>query len=72
MKSFYAPGKVLLTGEYLVLNGFDAIALPTNVGQTLQVWEFDTPGQQQDFMIFEAKDQLGEVWGFRSRSKRKY
>ena len=62
MKSFYAPGKVLLTGEYLVLNGFEAIALPTNVGQTLHTWEFDTPGQQQDFMIFEAKDQFGEVW----------
>lgn len=62
MKSFYAPGKVLLTGEYLVLNGFDAIALPTNIGQTLNSWEFDTPGQQDDFMIFEAKDHLGDIW----------
>lgn len=62
MKSFYAPGKVLLTGEYLVLNGFAAIALPTNIGQTLNTWEFDTPGQQEDFMIFEAKDHLGDIW----------
>ena len=62
MKSFYAPGKVLLTGEYLVLNGFDSIALPTKLGQKLQVWEFDTPGSQPDFLIFVAKNQRGETW----------
>lgn len=37
MKSFYSHGKLLLTGEYLVLHGAVALALPTKLGQTLAV-----------------------------------
>ena len=37
MKKFYANGKLLLTGEYLVMNGAKAVALPTNKGQSLSV-----------------------------------
>ncbi len=34
---FYAHGKLLLTGEYLVLDGAPALAVPTQKGQWLQV-----------------------------------
>jgi len=35
--SFYSHGKLLLTGEYVVLDGAKALGLPTKFGQTLQV-----------------------------------
>lgn len=35
--SFYAHGKLLLSGEYLVLKGAKALAFPTQLGQKLQV-----------------------------------
>tara|TARA_B100000683_G_C12466146_1_gene546061 strand:+ start:302 stop:1255 length:954 start_codon:yes stop_codon:yes gene_type:complete len=35
--SFYSNGKLLLSGEYLVLNGASAIALPLKLGQDLQI-----------------------------------
>lgn len=37
---FYAHGKLLLSGEYLVLKGAKALALPTIFGQKLQVKSF--------------------------------
>lgn len=36
-KTFYSNGKLLLTAEYLVLNGAHALALPTKYGQFLHV-----------------------------------
>jgi mevalonate kinase len=36
-KSFYSNGKLLITGEYLVLDGAKALALPTKFGQNLIV-----------------------------------
>ena len=38
-KKFYSNGKLLITGEYLVLDGAKAFALPTKMGQDLQVTE---------------------------------
>src|SRR5690606_32172748 len=34
---FYGHGKLLLSSEYLVLEGAKALCLPTNVGQTMAV-----------------------------------
>lgn len=36
-KSFYSNGKLLITGEYIVLDGAKAFALPTKFGQWLSV-----------------------------------
>lgn len=36
-KTFYSNGKLLITGEYLVLDGARALALPTKFGQSLIV-----------------------------------
>jgi mevalonate kinase len=36
-KTFYSNGKLLITGEYTVLDGAQALALPTKFGQSLEV-----------------------------------
>lgn len=41
MNSWYAHGKLLITGEYLVLEGALALALPLKVGQSLSVTEVE-------------------------------
>lgn len=40
---FHANGKLLLCGEYLVLDGAEAIGLPCQFGQSMQVSLADTP-----------------------------
>lgn len=62
MQTYFAPGKVLLSGEYLVTRGFDGLALPVNKGQWLQIWEFNTPNNQTDFLVYQAKDMHGNTW----------
>ena len=37
MENYYANGKLLLTGEYLILDGAIGLALPTKLGQSLTV-----------------------------------
>ncbi|MBR9844981.1 MAG: GHMP kinase [Algicola sp.] len=37
MNTYYSHGKLLLTGEYVVLDGALALAVPTQFGQTLKV-----------------------------------
>ncbi|WP_304196545.1 GYDIA family GHMP kinase [Flavobacterium alvei] len=43
-KEFYSNGKLLITGEYLVLDGAKAFALPTKFGQKLIVEKGKHPG----------------------------
>jgi len=62
MRSYFATGKVMLTGEYLVMNGFDCIALPSKLGQWMHVWDFETPQGSPDFIIYQAKDINDNVW----------
>ena len=42
MKRFYSNGKLLLTGEYFVLDGAKALAVPTTCGQDLVVEPLNT------------------------------
>lgn len=39
MKTFYSNGKLLITGEYVVLDGAKSFALPTKLGQYLHIEE---------------------------------
>ncbi len=55
MKSFYSNGKVLLTGEYSVLNGSSAIGLPTKMGQDMLVE--DDIGQTISWSSFNMNSQ---------------
>ena len=42
MSRYHSHGKFLLTGEYLVLKGALAMALPLKLGQSLEVSLADT------------------------------
>lgn len=57
MQVFRSNGKILLTGEYAVLNGAKALALPTKKGQNLQV---DEAGK--DIIDWTSLDENGETW----------
>ncbi|MHA7055872.1 GYDIA family GHMP kinase [Aquimarina sp. M1] len=56
-KSFYSHGKLLLTSEYLVLDGIKALALPTKKGQWLSVEE-----NNLDTLIWKSLDHDGQCW----------
>ncbi|WP_223032810.1 GYDIA family GHMP kinase [Hanstruepera marina] len=55
--NFYSNGKLLLTGEYLVLDGALALALPTKHGQSLVI----SPNTS-DFIDWKSYDENHEVW----------
>lgn len=57
MHTFYSNGKLLLTGEYLVLDGANALALPTKMGQNLQVVAHEKPT-----ISWKSIDADGTVW----------
>jgi mevalonate kinase len=58
-ESFYGHGKLLLTGEYFVLEGALALALPTSVGQSLKV---KYRHSHQPTLKWTALDHLNNVW----------
>jgi mevalonate kinase len=70
-ETFYSNGKLLITGEYLVLDGATAFALPTKFGQNLIVeknadqtikWKsFDVDGQiwfEESISFSEIKNEM--------------
>ena len=56
-KEFYSNGKLLITGEYLVLDGAKALALPTQFGQKLIVEK----GAHQEIK-WTSYDADGSIW----------
>ena len=56
-KEFYAHGKLLLTGEYAVLDGALSLALPTRYGQHMEV----SPLKEQR-IHFRSLTMEGSVW----------
>lgn len=57
-KNYYSYGKLLLTGEYLVLDGALALAIPTKKGQWLQVKHIDKP----NVLHWKSIDYKGTTW----------
>lgn len=57
MQTFYSNGKLLITGEYLVLDGAKALALPTNLGQSLIIEPIDT-----EDIEWTSIDEQGQKW----------
>ncbi|MBL7795968.1 MAG: hypothetical protein JNJ90_05630 [Saprospiraceae bacterium] len=55
--SIRAHGKILLTGEYAVLDGALALALPVCYGQTLDV----APGES-GLLRWTSRDEAGQIW----------
>ena len=60
MHKFYSHGKLLLTAEYAVLDGAKALALPTKLGQSLEVKTIEQPKikwksfDHQNNLLFET------------------
>ena len=57
MQKFHSHGKLLISGEYVVLDGATALALPTKFGQTLEVKEIEKP-----LIKWKSKDHEGKSW----------
>jgi len=57
MKKFRSNGKLLITGEYVVLDGALALAVPTKFGQSLEVEPLN-----EEIIHWIAYDNLGNVW----------
>ncbi|WP_348824282.1 GYDIA family GHMP kinase [Flavobacterium aestuarii] len=55
--TFYSNGKLLITGEYLVLDGAKALALPTKYGQNLAVEKINN--QEIKWTSYDAD---GSIW----------
>lgn len=56
---YYGHGKILLTGEYFIMEGAKSLAIPTNLGQSLSVTyspSFDP------VLIWKSYDQEGKIW----------
>lgn len=54
---YFSHGKLLLTGEYLVLDGALALAVPTKFGQWLEVAPIENPK-----ISWRSLDENGTVW----------
>ncbi|WNH09250.1 GYDIA family GHMP kinase [Thalassobellus suaedae] len=57
MQKYYSNGKLLLTGEYVVLDGALSLAVPTKQGQSLHIEHIDEPK-----IIWKSLDELGTIW----------
>jgi len=60
---FYSRGKLLLSGEYLVLKGSTALAVPLKIGQDITIKPDDFPSE----LTWVSKD-AGEIW-FKTKLK---
>ncbi len=56
---FYGHGKLLLSGEYFVLDGAEALALPTTVGQSMKV---KYRHSYQPTLNWKSYDHAGNLW----------
>ncbi len=55
---FYSHGKLLLSGEYLVLEGANALAVPVRFGQHMEVKQ----GSNDQLVHWESKDVHQKTW----------
>lgn len=54
----WVPGKILLSGEYAVLDGATAVGLASRLGQSIEVYRGKVPGTLQ----WTALDHLKSPW----------
>lgn len=57
MEKFHSHGKLLISGEYVVLDGATALALPTKFGQSLEVRDID-----QQVIKWKSLDKNDQLW----------
>ncbi len=56
---YYGHGKLLLTGEYFILDGAHSVAFPTNLGQTLSV-KYNRSSEPK--LYWKSFDSTGNCW----------
>jgi len=60
---FYSNGKLLLSGEYVVLDGAKALAIPTKYGQKLTVTPIDFPiPEEVPNLVWKSFDERDLIW----------
>lgn len=57
MTKFYSNGKLLITGEYAVLDGAKALAIPTKYGQSLELER-----TANNFISWKSLDEKNKIW----------
>ncbi len=57
MQNYYSHGKLLLTGEYVVLDGALGLGLPTKKGQSMDIEAINKPK-----LIWKSHDINGDIW----------
>jgi len=58
MQKFYSNGKLLLSGEYLILDGAMGLALPTQFGQEMYVGSTD----HENTLSWKSLDEKENIW----------
>lgn len=61
MQSYFSNGKLLITGEYVVLDGALSLAIPTKHGQRMEV-EFRDSEEADNTLTWYSIDSDGETW----------
>lgn len=56
-ETYYSNGKLLISGEYLVLDGALSLAIPTIYGQSLLVETINKPK-----IVWKSLDEVGNIW----------
>ena len=59
MQHFYSHGKLLLSGEYVVLDGALSLAIPTKFGQSLKVFSGNS---DSNILLWKSMDVNGNIW----------
>ncbi len=54
---FYSNGKLLITGEYVILDGALSLAIPSVFGQTLEIIE-----DESKHISWISKNSDGKIW----------
>ena len=62
MLQFHSNGKLLLTGEYYVLEGAKSLAIPTKFGQSLVVNQMPIEVGETPILQWKSYDVEGNVW----------
>ena len=57
MEEYYSHGKLLLSGEYMVLRGAKALAIPCKMGQSLKF-----TSQETALLKWQSWDHYGQLW----------
>ncbi len=64
MSKYYSNGKLLITAEYLVLDGAEALALPTKYGQSLEILPLKTISKttNNNRLLWKSLDEKDNYW----------